>query len=133
MTTSLKIGLGATIGTGVVGGTAGISYVLSQPKNLKEDLERGEHKPLNIKGDDASWKALVDKYIADPQTGGVGKIKNLNIVAPTPPETQPHPGIKQLRDQCEKLFKKTNKDKDYQQAKIDATNWCTNKNISVTA
>ncbi|OAL10505.1 hypothetical protein A6V39_00375 [Candidatus Mycoplasma haematobovis] len=130
MTTALKIGIDATLGTGVIGGTAGITYALSQPKNLKEDLKRGEHKPLDTKADDSSWEKLVAKYTNTGEVSKIGKIADLNIEANTSPAKNPHPGIAQLRTKCEELFKKTRKDKDYEKHKTNAINWCTKKNIT---
>ncbi|OAL10526.1 hypothetical protein A6V39_00480 [Candidatus Mycoplasma haematobovis] len=137
MTTGLKIGIGATLGVGAIGGTAGIAHVLSQPKNLKEDLEKDSQFEFldtsseTTNKDNGSWTKLAEEHAKTSVKGGVSKISGLDIQAP-PASTTPHPGIAQLKEKCDLFFKKTKDDKDYEQAKKDAKNWCNKKSSLLT-
>ncbi|OAL10001.1 hypothetical protein A6V39_03750 [Candidatus Mycoplasma haematobovis] len=123
MTTGLKIGIGALTSTGVIGGTAGVSYLLSQPKNLKEDLEKEGVKFLDTESDTdkTSWTTLAKEHAKSPTTNNIAKISTITINAS---DTDPHPGIAQLKAECKKFFKKTKEETDYEASKKHAKNWC---------
>ncbi|OAL10003.1 hypothetical protein A6V39_03760 [Candidatus Mycoplasma haematobovis] len=131
MTTGVKIGILASLGAGTLGGLAGLGYVLTRPKDLKEELERERYTLLDTEksdNDETTWKKLAIKY--STTSDSTQRINGVSITAPNPPTTEPHPGIQKLKEECKKLFKKTKKESGYGIAKTNAIDWCTTKHIT---
>lgn len=121
MTLGAKIALIAIAGTGAVGGSVGVSYILSQPSNLREALIKAGHTPLEKNNGDHSetWEKLANKYATEPQQPKLGEL-TIKITQ----QKLEDGALEKFKSECENLFTKKPKDNDYSSSLEKAEIWC---------
>ncbi|OAL10530.1 hypothetical protein A6V39_00500 [Candidatus Mycoplasma haematobovis] len=125
-----KFIVSTALGVSAIGGTAGIGYWYSLPKDLKELLIKEGIKLLDVDStkDDDNWKKLAEKYKGEGESitltdnTVIKRIKDFKIADPAPNNAIDYT---KLKDKCKKLFQKPiEKEEAFDTAKQNAKDWC---------
>lgn len=120
---AIKSFIPAILGVGAIGGTAGLGYWCSLPKDVKGVLIREDIMLLNTRGHEEQWQKLAKKHTNEAEITLKNNVKVKTIDGLGNISTGNN--IQKLKDKCEELLKEPiSEDNKFKTAKQNAKDWC---------